>query len=58
MNLNNLTLNEIKHIKRLCLKRHNYYNIELFNILDRITENTSFTYKELLNIKIKQLKEL
>ena len=53
MNLNNLTLNEIKHIKRLCLKRDNYYNIELFNILDRITEETSFTYKELLNVKIK-----
>tara|TARA_Y100001963_G_scaffold133608_1_gene193411 strand:+ start:80 stop:247 length:168 start_codon:yes stop_codon:yes gene_type:complete len=55
MNLNNLTLNEIKHIKRLCLKRDNYYNIELFNILDRITEETSFTYKELLNVKIKEI---
>ena len=55
MNLNNLTLNEIKHIKKLCLKNESKFNIELFNILDRITEKTSFTYKELLNIKIKEL---
>ena len=55
MNLNNLTLNEIKHIKSLCLKRYDFYNFYLFNILDKITDETTFTYKELLNVQIKQL---
>ena len=55
MNLNNLTLNEIKHIKSLCLKRDDFYNVYLFNILDKITDETTFTYKELLNVQIKQL---
>ena len=54
MDLNKLTYKQIQEImNKICLWNDNKKYIELFSILNLIKENSSYTYKELLNSKIK-----
>ena len=58
MNLNKMKYEEIKEwkIKLLSFDDANKYIVDLFNLLNKVKRNSSISYKELLNARIKQLK--
>lgn len=56
MNLNKITYDKIQSLMdRICLMKHTKENIEIFSILNKVKENSSYTYKELLNSKLNQI---
>ena len=53
MNLNKIKYNKIKSlINRIVLMSSTKENIKTFSILNKVKENSSFTYKELLSSKL------
>tara|TARA_B100001094_G_scaffold17010_1_gene14631 strand:+ start:2141 stop:2314 length:174 start_codon:yes stop_codon:yes gene_type:complete len=57
MNLNKITYDKIRFLMlRICLMNNTEENIKIFSILDKVKENSSYTYKELLNSKLNQIK--
>ena len=57
MNLNKITYDKIQSLMdRICLMEHTKENIKIFNILYKVKENSTYTYKELLNSKLNQIR--
>ena len=57
MNLNKIKYNKIKSLISIIVKREETEeNVRIFSILDKVKENSSYTYKELLNSKLNQIK--
>ena len=57
MNLNKITYDKIQSLMdRICLMEHTKENIKIFNILYKVKEKSTYTYKELLNSKLNQIK--
>ena len=56
MDLNKLSFKEIKEIKKKLLSGNNTeFKINLHHIINMIKQDTTATFKELLNCKIKQI---
>ena len=53
MNLNKIKYNKIKSLISIIVKREETEeNVRIFSILDKVKENSSYTYKELLSSKL------
>lgn len=57
MNLNKITYDEIRFLMlKTCLMHDTEENIKIFSILDKVKENSTYTYKELLSLKLNQIR--
>ena len=53
MNLNKITYKQIKEgLDKICKMQYTVENINIVYILSKVTENSSFTFKELLSSKL------
>ena len=56
MNLNKLNFKEIEEIKRMLLNgNYTDFNLNLYHIINMVEQDTTATFKELLNSKLKQV---